>query len=126
VIISALLSPAGPPALLLSAWRSGRFELIVSNLLLAEVERALSYPKLRRRISEDDARTAVRWLRLEATVRPDPSGPPAVHSDDPDDDYLIALAAVERAVLVPGDEHLLRLGSNAIASPATFLARLAE
>jgi putative PIN family toxin of toxin-antitoxin system len=126
VLISALLSPSGPPAQLLLAWRSGRFELIVSEMLLAELERALGYPKLRRRISDQDAHDVGQWLQREATIRPDPSDPPALRSVDPNDDYLIALAAAEGAVLVSGDDHLLRLASPAIDSPAAFLARLTE
>jgi predicted nucleic acid-binding protein len=47
VLIAALLSPRGSPARLLRAWMNGAFELIVSPGLLAELERALAYPKLR-------------------------------------------------------------------------------
>lgn len=42
---------------------------------------------------------------------------------DPDDDYLIALAHSQNAVLVSGDSHLLDLSGGApILSPADFLA----
>jgi predicted nucleic acid-binding protein len=47
VLISAVLSRGGAPARVLEAWISGRFELLVSPLLLAELERALACPKLR-------------------------------------------------------------------------------
>ena len=55
VLISALISPFGSPARLLLAWREGRFELIVSPALLAELRRALAYPKLERLITPADA-----------------------------------------------------------------------
>jgi len=127
VIISALLSPEGSPARVLRAWQEGAFELIVSPLLLAEFERALTYPKLRRRIPPDEAVVAVEWLARSATVAQDPGGPRPVRSPDLGDDYLIALAAAQGALLVSGDDHLLGLASRLpIHSPAEFLDLLKE
>ena len=112
VIISAILSRNGTPAKLLRAWLEGRFELIVSPALLEEVERALAYPKLAARIKGDEAAGLIEWLRREATVVEDPAEPPTSRSEDPGDDYLLALAEAERAVLVSGDRHLLALTSE--------------
>lgn len=104
----------------------GAFELLVSPLLLAELERALAYPKLRRRIAADDAERVVDWVRRSATLVEDPDQPPAVRSPDPGDDYLLALAAGRRAALVSGDRHLLSLaaGGLPIHAPAEFLSVL--
>lgn len=122
VIISGLLSGNGAPARVLGAWQEGRVEVIVSRLLLAELERALAYPKLRAHISADDATAAVSWLAAGATSIDDPPQPPAVRSEDPGDDYLIALAADERAALVSGDKHLLALRKRVpVYSPREFL-----
>jgi predicted nucleic acid-binding protein len=56
---------------------------------------------------------------------PDPDEQAPRASEDPGDDYLIALAAHERAVLVSGDRHLLALaGELPIYPPADFLALL--
>jgi putative PIN family toxin of toxin-antitoxin system len=123
VIISALLAPAGTPAAILRAWRTGTFELLASPLLLAELERALAYPKLRRRIHESEAAAVVDWLERSATIVPDPDEPAPRASEDPGDDYLIALAAHQRAALVSGDRHLLALASELpIYAPTDFLA----
>ena len=73
VIISGLLSPSGNAAWLLQAWERGEFELVVSAGLLAELERALAYPKLRRRVTEGDARQVVRWLSQSGTIAADPT-----------------------------------------------------
>ena len=125
VIISALLSRSGSATVVLRAWQDGQFELTVSPLLLAELERALAYAKLRRRISAEEADAVVGWLRRAATVTPDPQGPPPIRSRDPGDDYLLTLAASEHALLVSGDEHLLSLqGESPVHSPASFLSLL--
>jgi predicted nucleic acid-binding protein len=81
--------------------------------LLAELARALAYPKLRRRVSRADAQDLVDLLRDRAVVIADPAGPPPVRSPDPGDDYLLALASVARAVIVSGDSHLLGLADRA-------------
>ena len=126
VIISALLSPKGPPAGVLRAWEEGEFEIVACPQLLDELERALAYPKLRRLIPEPDAAAVVRWLREALTLVPDPEEAPPVASADHGDDYLIALAARERAALVSGDKHLLDLADRLPIYPARrFLDLLA-
>jgi putative PIN family toxin of toxin-antitoxin system len=123
VLISALLSRTGAPARLLLAWQEGRFELIVSPGLLAELGRALAYPKLCRLIPASDAEAFVAWLSRSAVLARDPGGPPPIRSADPGDDYLLSLAADQRAVLVSGDGHLLALaGDFPIHTPAGFLS----
>lgn len=122
VVISGLISRRGAPAQLLSAWRGGRFEVIVSALLLEELERALAYPKLRRHIPAEDTEAAVPWLARRATLVEDAANPPPVTSSDPGDNYLIALAAKTEAALVSGDRHLLDLtGRIPVYSPRDFL-----
>lgn len=85
---------------------------MVSPLRLAEVRRALAYPKLERMVPAADAEAFVVWLGPAAEVAADPLGPPPVHSDGPGDDYLVALAAAERAVIVSGDAHLTSLADR--------------
>lgn len=122
VFISGLISRDGAPAELLSSWQAGRFEVIVSPLLLEELRRALEYPKLRRRLSSEDAQAAVLWLAGAAISAQDAAVDPPVRSSDPGDDYLIALAAEQRAALVSGDRHLLDLKDRVpVYSPRDFL-----
>ena len=127
VIISGLLSPSGNAAWLLRAWERGEFELVVSAGLLAELERALNYPKLHRRIPEGDARQVLRWLSQSGTIAADPDPRQPVRSEDPGDDYLIALAASMRAILVSGDKDLLDLAEEIpVISPAQFRQRMCD
>jgi putative PIN family toxin of toxin-antitoxin system len=126
VVISGVLSPRGAPADVLRSVAGGEFELIASQALLDELERALAYPKLRRHISEPDAADLVRWVAGSATIGVDPESDQPVHSRDPDDDYLIALASAHRAALVSGAKHLLALeGEIPVFSPRAFLNLLA-
>lgn len=123
VLISALLSRTGTPARLLLAWQEGRFELIVSPGLLAELTRALAYPKLRRLIPTSDAEAFVAWLSRSALLARDPDGPAPIRCANPGDDYLLSLAADQHAVLVSGDGHLLALsGEFPIQSAGAFLS----
>jgi putative PIN family toxin of toxin-antitoxin system len=128
VLISAVLAPAGAPAKLLRLWLDGAYELVVSPRLLAELDRALAYPKLRARVPAQDATELLELLERHAEVVPDPLGyPQTVRSSDPGDDYLIALAAAEGAMLVSGDSHLLAIADDVpVLSPAAFLARLGQ
>jgi predicted nucleic acid-binding protein len=56
----------------------------------------------------------------------DPTSAPR-RSPDPGDDYLLALAEAEKAVLVSGDRHLLGLDDRfPIQAPRAFLQKLAR
>jgi putative PIN family toxin of toxin-antitoxin system len=127
VIISALLSPSGAPARIMTAWLEGGYELVVSPLLLNELERALSYPKLRKRITEAETRELLDLLRREADLRDDPASSPPVRSPDPGDDYLITLAAATQSIIVSGDRHLLGLSEELpVYTAAAFLSLIEE
>ncbi len=128
VIISGVLSSTGAPADVLRSLAAGEFELVVSEALLDELERALAYPKLRRHVAESDATDLVRWVAgSSATVVVDPEVDSPVRSRDPDDDYLIALASTHRAALVSGDKHLLALEEEIpVFSPRAFLDLLSS
>lgn len=124
VLVSALITPTGTPAELLTAGRDGSFELIVSPLLLEELDSVLRREKFRRHFDLGVVDRYVGLLRRDATMAGDPEGPPPVRCTDPDDDYLIALAHNQSAALVSGDRHLLDLAEQIpVFTPAEFLAR---
>jgi hypothetical protein len=126
VLIAALLSRSGAPAQVVARWLAGGFELVVSEMLLTELERALAYPKVRKHIDAGEAAAFVTLLRSGARLAEDHEAR-ARHSADPDDDYLLGLAEAERAVIVSGDQHLLALaGELPILRPRAFLDTLGE
>jgi predicted nucleic acid-binding protein len=110
VLVSALITPSGTPAKLLTAAGAGAFVLIVSPLLMEELE-------------PDTVVAYLAFLQREAVSANDPGAPPPIRCEDPDDDYLIALAHSRTAALVSGDRHLLDLaGRIPVYSPVEFLA----
>src|SRR3546814_7974514 len=54
VIISAVLSPSGRPAEVLRRWLDGSVELVVSPMLLEELDRALGHKKLASRVRSEE------------------------------------------------------------------------
>jgi uncharacterized protein len=124
VLVSALTTPMGTPAKLLSGAGSGSFELIASPLLLEELRSVLRREKFRRYVDLDVVDRYLALLRREAVMAADPSGPP-IRCADPDDDYLIALAHSRSAAVVSGDGHLLELaGKIPVFTPTEFFATL--
>jgi putative PIN family toxin of toxin-antitoxin system len=127
VIISAILSPGGSPAQILRLWLEGACDLVCSELLLAELSRALTYPKLAKHVDADEADELVDLLRRGGVLAEDPRTPPDVASSDPDDDYLIALAQSFSSILVSGDRDLLELSTQIpVYSPMACLALIQE
>jgi putative PIN family toxin of toxin-antitoxin system len=126
VLVSALLTTEGPPAQILEAWRRGRFELIVSEQLLAELAEVLERPKFTGRISPGDRAAVLGLLREEGVVCVDPPLDDRL-TEDADDDYLAALAvSADAQYLVTGDRALGRWRSNVVTvvTPRTFLDQL--
>ncbi|HEY2334860.1 MAG TPA: putative toxin-antitoxin system toxin component, PIN family [Solirubrobacterales bacterium] len=122
VLVSALINPSGAPGLLLRDIRGGAMELVVSPILLEELEGVLGRDRFRRYFDLAVVRRYVDLLHRDAAVAPDPEDPPPLRSTDPDDDYLIALAHSQRAILVSGDKHLLDIGGGApILAPADLM-----
>lgn len=127
VLISGVLSARGSSAEILRATRDGVFELVVSEMLLGELQRALAYSKLRKRIPPEKAAAFTNWVRDHGSFAEDPEDPPPVGSRDPNDDYLLALAISRQAYLVSGDPDLLVLGEELpILTLAQFVAKLRE
>lgn len=123
VLVSALITPTGTAAKLLHAAREGHFDLLISGLLLKELEVVLRRDKFRRYLELDEVSTGIRLLLDEGQMVADPPGSPPVRCSDPEDDYLIVLAHRQGAALVSGDRCLLELaGSIPVFSPSEFLA----
>ena len=128
VLVSALISSAGPCARLLIELRAGSYELVVSPQLLGELAEVLGREKFRRYLSEAEAEAYVELLRRESIALDDPDPSAETLSDDPDDEFLIALSRAARVeALVSGDDHLLRLRDVIpVVTPREFLQSLPD
>jgi putative PIN family toxin of toxin-antitoxin system len=126
VLVSALITPLGPPAEIVRAIRAGRLTLIVSPHLLAELLGVLQRDKFRRYVTIDEVEQYVAGLASHAESIPDPPDPEQL-ARDPNDDYLIALAREAAAdLIVSGDADLLVLDEiqPPILSPSRLAAEL--
>ena len=127
VLVSAFIGRQGSvPDRIVRAWRAGRFELVVSRALLAELTGVLARPKFARPARERRAEDFVEGLRMSATLVADtPGGEPITR--DPKDDYLFRLVRTARAgVLVSGDRDVLEadVSDVNVLSPRAFVDQL--
>lgn len=127
VLVSAAMRLSSIPGSVVSSWRAGYFELVVSPKLLAELRDVLGRGHLARYVTSADAEEFLSVLERNATIVDDTPAERLVPGD-PDDDYLVALARAGRAhVIVTGDAGLLEADIEPPSySPRDFLARLAE
>lgn len=113
------------PGALLRAWQSGRFTLLTSTPLIAEVRRALADQYFQRRLRPEQIERFVTSLTIDATVVEVTLGITGV-ATHPEDDLVLSAAGSARATyLVTGDVQLQRLDTvedTKIVSPRAFLA----
>lgn len=129
VLVSAFVGPLPPtsPRLVIDAAFDGHWRLVVSPVLLAELDDVLRRDKFRRRVSLEEAEVYVAEVRRRADVVAGPPPPWAAVTRDPDDDYLVALARFANVdFLISGDVHLTELADLVppVRTPAEFLAML--
>lgn len=112
VLVSAAISPHGPPRELLHRWRRGAFEVVSAAEILFELQEVLSRPKFRRYLTLEEVRDYLLWLHdgaVEISEELDRSVLQGV-TGDPDDDYIAGVAYLGGAdVIVSGDPHLSNL-----------------
>jgi uncharacterized protein len=127
VLVSAFIGPHDSvPDRIVRTWYEGAFELLVSPHLLAELTEVLARPKFQPQASFDRVRAYVGAFAAGAVLLQDPPETPGV-TQDPDDEYLFALARAGRAeVIVSGDKHLTELvgAKPPVIAPREFLGRL--
>jgi putative PIN family toxin of toxin-antitoxin system len=126
VFVSALLSPYGASAQILDQWADEDFDLVVSPLLLAELENVLSRPRFHASIDSVHTDALLTGLIEDAVLVDDPPPQPGL-TTDPGDEYLVALAKkADAQCIISGDAHLTQLGdvSPPVLTPRQFLQGL--
>lgn len=127
ILFSALISPHGPPDAIYRAWRTARFELVTSRTQLDEIRRASRYPKLQAVLQPAKVGVMINNLQRAVVLDQLPRG---FEAEDPDDAFLLAMAAAGNAdYLVTGDRRagLLQrghVGRTRILTPSAFCAEV--
>jgi uncharacterized protein len=127
VLVSAAIATDGTPALVFRAAVAGRWQLVASPHLLADLDEVLHRDKFRQRLTIEQAEAHIDVIRGLAELVPDPPLPWPVVTRDPDDDYLVALARSANVdFVISGDVHLTELTDLVppVRTPAEFLAML--
>ena len=102
---SVLFLGGGVTLPVLEAWQEGRFEVLVSQPLLEELEEVAQRPRLRRKIDPGHARELLDQLRWRATPVEVLTTPPRCR--DPKDHPVLATAIDGQAqAIVSGDGDL--------------------
>ena len=129
ILISALIRRKSVPGRVLQAWVDGRYDLLTHERQLGELRVVTRRPELHGLIRRAQAGRMVNQLRLHAAVIV--RIPRTRRSDDPADDFLLAMCETGLAdYLVTGDKAgLLNLkshGPTAIITARSFLDLIVE
>lgn len=129
VIISALLSPKGPPAEVVRRWQADEFDVVTSPALTAEFERALTYPEVNKylKLPQEEVSRLLKRFQTTAVVVAPQITLDVVREDPADNRVLECALAGEAAYVVTGDKHILKLKTYEhleIVNPVGFLAAL--
>lgn len=127
VLLSALISPHGPPDVIYRVWRAAKFEVVTSLTQLDELRRASRYPKFQAVLQPHQMGVMVNNLQRAIVLERLPED---VEADDPYDGFLLAMAlAGDADYLVTGDRRagILRrggIGRTRIVTPAKFCSEM--
>lgn len=126
VLVSALISSAGPPGQLLSAVKRGDLALVTSGYQLEELREVLGREKLKPYIGPEEARDLIDNLQMIGSLIHEL--PECELSPDPSDNPILATAIAGKVdLIVSGDKRdMLALGhvdDIKIVTPAGALAK---
>lgn len=128
VLGPGLIGETGAAARLTRLWSDGAFVLVVSDHILAELERSYTDPYFAARVPSERAAALVNVVRNNATVVELSAEVQGV-ATHPEDDLVLATAiSGEASVLCTRDKQLLKLRTFEgieILSPGEFLDRIA-
>lgn len=127
VLLSGIAYPASVPGKIMSAWRHGSIEVLLSVYILNELRRVLPRLTNRHGLTAVEIEDLVDVLSLQAEViEPLPSSEPDLRDADDQPVLGTLLAALKTSdvdYLITGDKDLLVMGERyPILTPASFWA----
>jgi putative PIN family toxin of toxin-antitoxin system len=123
VLVSGLAYPASIPGRIVSVWRQGGLDVVLSRFILDEMARVL--PRLPRiGLTPGEIRDlADSFMFLADVVEPDADREPGLR-DAADQQVLATLRTSHADYLITGDKDLLALaGKYPVVTPAAFWGR---
>jgi uncharacterized protein len=126
---TAELKPFSKPAQVVLVAMEERVVLLASEPNLEEIERVLSYPRLKKlhQFTQQEFGQYIEDIQEAATMPPGKLKIKAVKADRMDDKYLVCAVEGRADFIVSGDQHLKDLNvflGIRIVDPVTFLQML--
>lgn len=126
VLVSGLLTRAGPPGQILDMWLDGKFQLFVSPRILDELQRVLRYPRISERLSEEQTNRFLDKLSKDAELVEGAMEIDVLTRDPSDNMYLACAVKAQAQYLITGNSgHFEEAGMQyrgvTIISPRAFL-----
>ncbi len=129
LLVSAILTPGGKPAKILTDILAGSLTLVISSELIAEVKRVLQYPKLAKLLENKSVYQEEIEIMLHKLTAIGVTTPGVLNLDvikeDPADNMILSCAVEGEAdFIISGDHHLTQLKDYRgirIIDPNTFL-----
>jgi putative PIN family toxin of toxin-antitoxin system len=123
VLVSGLAYPASIPGRIVTLWRQGGLNVVLSRYILDETARVL--PRLSRiKLSAAEIRDLIDTLIFQADIVEPSAEPDQTLRDQADQPVLGTLIASNANYLITGDKDLLALSAKyPILTPAEFWSR---
>jgi putative PIN family toxin of toxin-antitoxin system len=131
IIVRAYVTPRGQAARIVRYWIDGSYDLVISEIIIAEYRHSLNYPHIQRRhrFTPMDIGRELQFIHQRAIVVEPTETIDAVKNDESDNRFLECAVAGDADYIVSADNHLLTLGTYRgieIVQPAEFLAVMGE
>jgi putative PIN family toxin of toxin-antitoxin system len=126
LFVSVLLKPGSNPDMILHMVKDEKVLLLMSDSIIREIFRVLTYPKIRKRLtaSDEELKNFVQLLGTVAIITPGTLNVPPLDADQDDTKYLVCAVEGHADFIVSGDHHLTDLvmyRGIRIVTPADFI-----
>lgn len=122
VIVSGMLSPHGPPGMIVDRLRSGQLVAVLDDRIFGEYAEVLARPGLG--LPQAEVRLVLRIIRQRARMVDGSPEVECAHLPDPDDAPFLACAVAAGVCLVTGNlRHFPKqvVGTVSVLTPADFV-----
>lgn len=124
-LVAAFINPRGYPARIISAWRDGEFQIVVSPSILKEYERVFFFPEIRSvsKLAESEIYDMLALLTESTIIVPGALDIHAIKQDPSDDKFFSAAVEGEVDYIITKEQRWKKLKTYLgirIVSPSKF------